>query len=91
MKTIVNKTRGPLRVPLPRGKTLHLGPGKSGQVAHHNLDHKPLKQLIEDGKIEIQEDTSTKAVGRERGRAPHESTSTHGHQRPSSTQVKGDR
>ena len=29
MKTITNKTHRPLSVPLPRGKTLFLGPGKT--------------------------------------------------------------
>ncbi len=89
MKTILNKTRGALRVPLPRGKTLHLGPGKNGQIAHEDLAHKPLQRLVEEGKIEVQDDNSRKAVGRERSRAPH--ASTHGHHAPASSQVKGDR
>jgi hypothetical protein len=45
MKTIQNKTNAPLRVPLPRGKKLHLGPGKSGQIAHQDADHKPLQRF----------------------------------------------
>ena len=32
MKVIRNLTRRPLRVPLPGGKLLHLGPGKEGRV-----------------------------------------------------------
>ena len=35
MKTITNKTQRPVAVPLPRGKKLHLGPGKAGQIAHN--------------------------------------------------------
>jgi hypothetical protein len=33
MKTVANKTQKPLSVPLPRGKVLHLGPGKTGQIS----------------------------------------------------------
>lgn len=53
MKSIRNKTTAPLRVPLPRGKTLHLGPRKTGQIAVHDADHPPLQKLVEDGKVEI--------------------------------------
>ena len=53
MKTISNKTRRPLSVPLPRNKTLHLGPGKTGQIASEAADHPPLKKMVEAGEIEI--------------------------------------
>ena len=53
MKTITNKTTKPLRVPLPLGKILHLGPKKTGQVSFHDVDHPPLKKLVEAGEIEI--------------------------------------
>jgi hypothetical protein len=33
MKTVASKTGNPLSVPLPRGKTLHLGPGKTGHIS----------------------------------------------------------
>ena len=89
MKTILNKTHAPLRVPLPRGKTLHLGPGQSGQIANEHLDHKPLKRLLDTGKVEVYDGGPTQAATRERGRAPHEST--HGHQVPGSSQFKGER
>ena len=89
MKTIQNKTNAPLRVPLPRGKKLHLGPGKTGQIAHQDLEHKPLQKLVKDGKLEIQVDGSTSETTREQGRAPHEVT--HGHHPPTTRQVKGDR
>jgi len=49
MKTIKNKTTKPLRVPLPRGKTLHLGPTKSGQIATEAAEHAGLKKLVEAG------------------------------------------
>jgi len=53
MKTVCNKTQRPLSVPLPRGKTLHLGPGKTGQIASAAAEHPGLKKLIEAGQIEI--------------------------------------
>jgi len=53
VKTISNKTHRPLSVPLPRGKTLHLGPGRTGQIASEAAEHPPLKRLVETGEIEI--------------------------------------
>lgn len=53
MKSIVNKTHGPLRVPLPKGKILHLGPNKTGQVSVHDADHPPLQKMVEAGQIEL--------------------------------------
>ncbi len=53
MKTISNKTPKPISVPLPRGKKLHLGPGKTGQIASNASEHPPLKKLIDAGQIEI--------------------------------------
>ena len=53
MKTINNKTKKPLSVPLPRGKKLHLGPGKTGQIADNASEFPAVKKLIEAGEIEI--------------------------------------
>lgn len=53
MPSVSNKTHRPLSVPLPGGKSLHLGPGKSGEVAAAALGHGPLKKLAEAGDIEI--------------------------------------
>lgn len=53
MKTIINKTQKPLSIPLPRGKILHLGPGKVGQIASSAADHPQVKKLIEGGQIEV--------------------------------------
>ena len=53
MTTITNKTQKPLRVPLPRGKVLHLGPGKTGQIAQNAIEHPPLKALIDAASVEI--------------------------------------
>jgi hypothetical protein len=53
MKSICNKTQRPLSVPLPQGKTLHLGPGKTGQVSKKAIEHPPLLKLVEAGELEI--------------------------------------
>jgi hypothetical protein len=53
MKIVQNKTTRPLSIPLPRGKKLHLGPGKSGQIVSTSADHPALKQLVDAGEIEI--------------------------------------
>ena len=71
MKTVVNKTRAPLRIPLPRGKSLHLGPNKAGQIADGAEEHAAVKKLVDAGKLEIFDggDTQRGATG--------ESTVTH--------------
>ena len=53
IKTIVNKTRRPLRIPLPRGKTLHLGPAGRGQVHPDALERPALQKLVKAGDIEV--------------------------------------
>ncbi len=53
MKTVVNKTRAPLKLPLPRGKSLHLGPNKTGQIADGAEEHAALKKLVDAGTVEI--------------------------------------
>ena len=58
MKIIKNKTNRPLRVPLPRGKTIHLGPGKSGQISTEAAEHAGLKKLIEAGEIDLFDEES---------------------------------
>ena len=56
MPAVTNKTGKPLSIPLPRGKKLHLGPRKSGQISSHDIEHPALKKLVEAGAIEIVED-----------------------------------
>lgn len=53
MKTIKNTTPRPLRVPLPRGGLLHLGPKQTGEVTPGALEHPPFKKLVEGGAIEV--------------------------------------
>lgn len=89
MKTVLNKTHDPIRVPLPRGKTLHLGPRKTGQISNNDLEHQPLQKLVSEGVLEIKEDAAGgKGTHGEQG-APH--AETHGHHPPTSTHVRGDR
>mgnify|MGYP003717243631 FL=1 len=54
MKTVTNKTRTPLKIPLPRGKSLHLGPGKTGQLRDDAAAHPRVMKLVEAGSIEIE-------------------------------------
>lgn len=76
MKTITNKTHRPLRVPLPQGKVLHLGPSQTGEIADSAEDHPPLKAMIDGGEVEVrqggQHDDPSAAGG-----AAHSSTQGH--------------
>jgi hypothetical protein len=55
MRTVKNLSASPLRIPLPGGKTLHLGPGQSASVRDSAADHPALKKLCEDGRVELGE------------------------------------
>jgi len=73
MAAVTNKTAKPLSIPLPRGKTLHLGPRKSGQISAHDLEHPALRKLVDAGAIEIvAEDSGSGGGGGDvkHGRAP---------------------
>ena len=89
VKKIRNATHDPLRVPLPKGKTLHLGPNQSGEISHKALDHVPFQNLVEAGKVVIEEETGSGHVDHDHGKGPH--SSTHGHHKPTGSLVKGDR
>ena len=52
---IKNTTQAPVRVLLPGGKRLHLGPGGKAKIAHKAADHPPVKALIDAGTLEILE------------------------------------
>ncbi|MCP4204640.1 MAG: hypothetical protein GY769_22250 [bacterium] len=53
MKSILNKSRRPLKIHLSRGRVLHLGPGREGQIATQDADRKSFKKLVEAGDVEI--------------------------------------
>lgn len=61
---ITNKTRKPLSIPLPGGKKLFLGPGKTGQIAPKAAERPALKKLIDAGEVEV---TDTKRGHSEAG------------------------
>ena len=63
MPTVSNKTHKPLSIPLPGGKKLHLGPGKTGQVTAKAVDDPRLKKLVEAGEIEVVSDDTRTAGG----------------------------
>jgi hypothetical protein len=63
MPTVSNKTQMPLSIPLPGGKILHLGPGKTGQVAANAVKDPRLQKLVEAGEIEVSADESRSGVG----------------------------
>lgn len=89
MKTIRNKTQKPLAVPLPRGKRLFLGPGKTGQIASNADEHPPLKTLLDAGEIEIVgEGHGPDAEG---GSGKHGPTSAPGHTSGGVIRRSGDR
>jgi hypothetical protein len=53
MKEIRNKTSRPIKIPLPGGKKLFVGPGHVAQIADNAVDDPHVQQLVEDGSIEI--------------------------------------
>jgi hypothetical protein len=53
VKTVVNRTIAPLKIALPRGKSLRLGPNGSGRIRDEDAEHKPLQKLVASGDIEI--------------------------------------
>ena len=63
MKTIRNKTTRPMKVALPGGKTLHLGPQKTGQIADAALERPGVQKLVKAGDLEIVGEGSGAAGG----------------------------
>ncbi len=60
---ISNKSNRPIKVPLPQGKSIFLGPGKSGQVNPKAQEHAGFKKLVDAGDIEITDGGRTSTVG----------------------------
>jgi hypothetical protein len=82
MPAVINKTQRPLSVPLPGGKTLHLGPGKTGQVSAKAVESSRFKSLVDAGEIEVvSEDARTTdggGGGKWRRTAGHRQTTSGG-------------
>ena len=60
---ITNKTKKPLSVPLPAGKKLFLGPGKSGQITRKAAERPAVVKLVEAGDVEISEEGAKRQGG----------------------------
>ena len=69
MKEIRNLTSRPVRVPLQRGKTLHLGPSQVAQVADKATELAGVQKLIADGQIEVVGDGERVATNKSTGAA----------------------
>lgn len=63
MTAVSNKTQRPLSVPLPGGKTLHLGPGRTGQISAKAADDPRLRKLVDTGELEIIREDARPAAG----------------------------
>jgi len=50
---IRNKTQRPLRISLPGGKRLHLGPARTAKIVPKSLEFPPVKALLDAGEIEV--------------------------------------
>lgn len=87
MKTIVNKTPRPIRIQLPRGKTLHLGPTRTGQISDDALEHEAVRKLLKAGDIEVVGEEQTPGAS---GPQPVQQA-THGHHPTTLVHPKGDR
>ncbi len=53
MKTVRNLTLKPIKVPLPGGKALRLGPKADGTINDKAAHHAALLRLVEAGTIEV--------------------------------------
>lgn len=89
MKTVRNTTHRPLRVHLSRGKTLHLGPLKEGQINAHDVDAAGVKRLVEAGELEILGEGAQAPEAGPAAAAAH--ADTHGHHPDTSVPKRGDR
>ena len=77
MKTVRNKSHRPLKVHLSRGKTLHLGPLKEGQINAHDVEAGGVQRLVEAGELEIVGDGAPAAAAG--GQSAAGQADTHGH------------
>ena len=70
---ITNKATRPISIPLPGGKKLFLGPGKTGQITAKAAEHPPLLKLVESGDLEIDDSTRQRgAASSDSAAAPNE-------------------
>lgn len=81
MKNVLNKTRSPLKIPLPQGRFLHLGPMKTGQISDGAAESPAMKKLIKDGQVEIVGEGTHPSSAAQAPGAVHESTQGHAQQK----------
>ena len=89
MKTVSNKTRKPIKVSLPGGRFLYLGPAKTGQISDSAAEIPSVKRLVKAGEIEIHGEAQAQVAMTGKSGPAHEAT--HGHTPTKIVRPKGDR
>ncbi len=89
MKTILNKTTRPIKVTLSRGKVLHLGPSKTGQISDHAAQAPAIVRRVQIGELEILGQGAPAAAAGRGGDSAHELT--HGHKPETMSHRRGNR
>ena len=89
MKTVLNKTHRPLKIHLSKGKLLHLGPGREGQISNADEEKESLKKLVSDGVIEIVGGGSQSGTASDGGRLGR--PESQGHHANTAVKKRGDR
>jgi len=89
MRTVVNKSRRPLKIHLPQGKVLHLGPRHEGQVTPQALESPGVKKLLASGELELVDQDAHAAARSGDGNGP--AANTHGHHPNTTVRKRGDR
>lgn len=89
MKVVRNATQAPLRVPLGRGRFLHLGPGQSGNVADDAPEVPAMAKLIKARKLKVLGDGEEALETVAAGGTPREFAQGHSH--PTRIFPKGNR
>ena len=85
---IVNKTRKPLRIHLHGGKVLHLGPGKTGEIAAEAAEEPTIRRLVKAKEIEL---VGGGEHGQDDAGGPGVKEATRGHHPPTVVLPKGNR
>lgn len=88
MKTVRNCSTRPLKVPLPRGKFLHLGPRNTGSIHPDALERPAVKRMLEAGDLEVVDDSAARHEG---GQAKIGNAATRGYGSGNAFRRKGDR
>lgn len=90
IQTVINKTRRPIKISLPRGKTLYLSPSGEGQVHNDTLERPAFKKLLEAGDVEVLVEDGSSSVASD-GASARIGRSSQGHTSSRNVARKGDR